>query len=612
MRNYFRYFLILSLFLMMNERLSAQNDSATRADSIRFYKRIQDFSDERRFTQFLHRLIFRHVQSDDVYVASVKQKEVKKLYFTSFEGKVIRDIYIETLDPFGYSPRDTSLGPQNYLERTGNFLHIKTFPLTIRNRLVVKENDTFDSLRVRESMRLIRSQNYIREISLVPVLVPGKDSVDLYIKTYDVWSLIATGSASKNAFRINVKDKNFGGLGHLAQNDYSLDHATGNFTNSSDYVFSNILNSYVNSTFHYDTNKKKDYNASCSFDRPFYSIFTKWAAGAYVLQHFNTLELYDSDSVKFNQAIRSLTQDYWIGKSWQLVKGKSENERTTSFILSGRMYKLDFYEKIQESLDTANVYSNETFFLTAAGITKRKYRPDSFIFKFGFTEDVPIGRAFSFIGGYQIRNNANRWYVGAKTYWGEYYRWGYFSSNLEYGTFLNPLGPNESCISGGINYFTEILKLGRWKLRQFIKPHMTVGFNRKKTDNLSLNNEYGIKGFNSIGVTGTQKMVLVLQTQLYAPWNLIGFRFGPYLVCSFAMLGNESSGFKRSPVYSQFGFGMLIKNDFLIMNSFEISVAYFPYIPGIGNNVVKPNAFRTSDFGFRDSDVGKPATTTYR
>lgn len=107
-------------------------------------------------------------------------------------------------------------------------------------------------------------------------------------------------------------------------------------------------------------------------------------------------------------------------------------------------------------------------------------------------------------------------------------------------------------------------------------------------------------------------MLFTLQTQSYAPWDIIGFRFGPYLVCSLGMPGDAVTGFKKSKVYSQIGLGVLIKNKHLVFNRFQISISYYPLIPGIGQNVFKMNSFRTTDFGFRDFEIEKPATMIYR
>jgi hypothetical protein len=104
----------------------------------------------------------------------------------------------------------------------------------------------------------------------------------------------------------------------------------------------------------------------------------------------------------------------------------------------------------------------------------------------------------------------------------------------------------------------------------------------------------------------------MLQTQSYAPWNLIGFHFGPFLTFSAGMVGDAVKGFKNSKLYSQIGFGVLIKNENLIFNTFQISISFFPLIPGIGQDIFKMNSFSTTDFGFRDFEIGKPAIVMYR
>jgi hypothetical protein len=78
------------------------------------------------------------------------------------------------------------------------------------------------------------------------------------------------------------------------------------------------------------------------------------------------------------------------------------------------------------------------------------------------------------------------------------------------------------------------------------------------------------------------------------------------------MLADAETGFKTSRVYSQIGFGVLIKNENLVINTFQISISFFPLIPGTGQNVFKMNSYRTTDFGFRDFEIGKPSIVTYR
>jgi hypothetical protein len=103
-----------------------------------------------------------------------------------------------------------------------------------------------------------------------------------------------------------------------------------------------------------------------------------------------------------------------------------------------------------------------------------------------------------------------------------------------------------------------------------------------------------------------------MQTQAYSPWNLIGFNFGPCLIYSLGFLGDQGKGFKSSKVYSQLGFGVLIKNENLVFGTFQISISFYPIIPGIGQDVFKFNAFSTTGFGFRDFVIGKPVVAVYQ
>ena len=61
-------------------------------------------------------------------------------------GKIIRNIIIETLDPFGQSVTNETKKPRNGFERFGNSIHLKTKNFTIRNLLLFRKNGICDSL----------------------------------------------------------------------------------------------------------------------------------------------------------------------------------------------------------------------------------------------------------------------------------------------------------------------------------------------------------------------------------------------------------------------------------------------------------------------------------
>jgi hypothetical protein len=611
----FKKFFILFFVSISLSKFATAQQTPVKTDSTQLYKNIESYSRRSKFRLFIYRSIFKPgvpTSKNKIVKKRVYKKLIQKPY-SAFEGKIIRNIDIVTLDPFGYSINDTNVVAQNILYRAGNEIHIKTHYITIRNLMLIHKNEPFNSLRVKESERLIRSQNYVHDVSFYVGSKAGKsDSVDIFIRELDKWSIIPLASISTSSFKIGIGDNNFLGFGHEFQNAYSR-----NFTNrinafKTNYYIPNIRNTYINTAMHYEVDGYKNLNKSLVIDRPFYSPLAKWAAGASFASQYRRDSLKDVNSIYVPFYLKFRTQDYWGGVAQRIFKGSSEKERVINLILALRYLHIRYSEKPSELIDPLHIYSNEDFYLAGIGISAREYVQDKYIFKYGVIEDVPVGNVFELTGGYQVKNNSGRLYLGMRYSSGNYYEWGYLSSNFEYGTFLRSSHAEQGVVKAGINYFTGLIEIGRWKFRQFVKPQVTIGLNRFSYDSLTLNDGYGLDGFNSPSLKGTSRLLLSLQTQSYSPWNFLGFHFGPYFICSLGMLGDAVKGFKNSKMYSQIGLGVLIKNENLVISTFQFSISFYPIIPGNGQDVFRMNSFRTTDFGFRDFEIGKPAITVFR
>lgn len=600
------------------QTIPAKKDSTMRQipvkkDSIQLYKSIEIFSKRSNFTRLAYGLIFKPTPTKKAKGIKHGYKKLVQKPYSAFEGKIIRHINIETLDPFGYSITDTIKKSQSFFQKSANSLHLKTQQITIRNLLLIRQNQPFDSLLVKESERLVRSQKYIRDVLfLVKSTSKNSDSVDIFIREMDTWSIIPGGSFSGTAAMIELNDKNFTGLGHDFKTTHTWYHATGDYAFNVHYFIPNIRNTFINSTVHYENDEYGNSTKSFAIDRPFFSPFAKWAAGINFTTNFRRDYTYSIDSLTVQQNIYSKTQDYWAGNAMQIFKGNTEYKRTTNFISAVRFLRLRYFEKPSELIDSVNMFSDENFYTASIGVSTRKYVQDKYIFKFGVKEDIPIGKLYSITSGYQKRNNVDRLYLGARISFGNLYSWGYLSTNFEYGTFIKSSHNEQSVFTAGVNYFTGLYEIGEWRFRNFVKPQITIGINRFSYDSLTLNQGYGMDGFNSPILSGNSRILLTLQTQSYAPWSFIGFRFGPFFSYSLGMLGDIESGFRNSKLYSHIGLGVLIKNENLIINTFQLSISYYPSIPGSGYNIIKLNSLRSTDFGFRDFEIGKPGVVLYQ
>jgi hypothetical protein len=576
-------------------------------DSTHRYGNIESYSGSSRFTRFMYRLFYKPVAPGPVRTGPGR-KLIQKPY-SFFEGKIIRNISIITLDPFGYSIGDTVVASQSLLSTTGNRFHFKTRRSVIRNLLLVRENQTFDSLLVKESERLVRRGKQITDVSFfVEETSENSDSVDIFIRELDKWSIIPGGAFNTAQVAFSLRDDNFLGLGHQFQNEFVRNKLTGDYAFNTKYHVPNFGNTFVNSTLFYGTDEAGNFIKSIVVDRPFFSPFTKWAGGADFSQAARNDSVWSGSYMQF----RFNSQDYWAGKATRIFKGNTEFGRTTRLISAVRFNRIRYLEKPPEAVDTLKYYTGENFYLASIGISTRLYVQDRYIFNFGITEDVPVGRVMSLTTGYRIKNDAGMVYYGARYSSGKYHPWGYLGSTLEFGTFIQSSQAEEGVLRASLNYFTGLLEAGSWKIRQFIRPQITIGINRYGYDRLTINEEYGLIGFNSPVLSGNSRLLFTTQTQSYAPWNFIGFNFGPYLILSLGMLGDAEKGFQSGRIYSQAGLGVLIKNDNLVMNTFQVSLAFYPAIPGVGDNIFKLNSFQSFDFGFRDFETGKPARVIYR
>ncbi|AWG22036.1 hypothetical protein FFWV33_11175 [Flavobacterium faecale] len=604
LKNQKTFFLILLLFLFSISNAQTQKSNN---DSIGMYKKIQTYSKKGKFTSFLHRIIFEPIGAEPAPSQAVKIPNHKR-----YNGKIIRNINITTLDPFGFSDSDSLKTPSKWEQRIGNELHVKSKKFAIRNVLLFKKNTPYNDLSIHESERLIRAQRFANRATITEKLV-GKDSVDVYVRVLDSWSIVPTFQISSSKTKIGLNERNFMGTGQQLEYRFTNRFADGKDAHDITYTVPNIKNSFVTTVFKYNKDLDNYYDKSISIERPFYSSLAKWAGGLYVGQRFRRDSLQSTASNYESLNFKYSTHDLWLGKAFSVFNKDTVYAQTSNFILAGRIYNRNYIEQPSISFDPEGFYTNEKLLLMGFGFNTRRFVKDSYIFRYGIVEDVPVGQTYGITGGYRYKNNNWDPYFGTQYSIGNYYDWGYLSTNVEWGSFFNQSKATQTALNIQLNYFTNLLEIGKWKIRQFIKPVMIWGSHRQSSigDQLTINGDNGLRGFNS-AVYGSNKMLLTFQTQTYSPKSIWGFRLNPYLNYSVAMLGNVKNNLPNNKVYSKIGIGAIISNDYLVFSSFQLSISYYPTIPFEGDSVFKTNAIQTSDFGFQTFELSKPKIVPYQ
>src|SRR5690606_7971658 len=156
--------LLCLTFMFLNQSVWAQitpeQDTVKTENQIsekdeKFLESMERYKNKSKFNRFIHKLFIRNPKTKKAQSTTDRFGESQKS-FKNVEGKVIRNIAIETYDPFGHSLTDSTEVPNSFVEKAGNFLHVKTKKFVVRNYLLPREGDRLDSLQILESERLLR------------------------------------------------------------------------------------------------------------------------------------------------------------------------------------------------------------------------------------------------------------------------------------------------------------------------------------------------------------------------------------------------------------------------------------------------------------------------
>ncbi|MBL0341372.1 MAG: hypothetical protein IPP71_10770 [Bacteroidetes bacterium] len=397
--------------------LAAQNvpekidDIDAPVDTAVFYKKLYNYSQNKKFIYFLYKSVF----NPPVRSTKTKSKKAKisVLPEKKYKGKIIRKITVQSLDPFGSSIHDTTHKPHSVVQKGGNYVHIKSKSRAIKNYLLIKENDKIDPLKLEESERLLRSTGFLREAKLIVQPVKGtRDSFDILVVTQDYWSLRPSITASTSKVRYRIRENNFGGFGHIFDN-----RITDNLKSSDplildgSYKIPTLSNTYISPTLFYGTSPDNNIQG-ITVDRPFFSPLTRVAGGLELLTKAVSDSIQFTEDTIYNYNNRSFVADIWLGYSWRLLKGETDEEKSTRIVTALRYSRLRYLSLDPDNEEIVNYFSKSDFYLASISLSSRKYMKERYIFRFGEIEDVPDGHKLTFTTGIENRNNGSRYYFG--------------------------------------------------------------------------------------------------------------------------------------------------------------------------------------------------------
>lgn len=536
--------------------------------ALTFYDSLRSRASKTLITRKLYDLII--VRPDgESYRRLTRQGDAS---FVDFKGMKIRRIEIKRLNVFGTSINNPDYFSPNSIEKILNKTHVNTFERIIRKNLLFKEGENVSPLTLSDNERLIRNLPYIDDARILVIPVSESD-VDVIVITKDIYSLGATASFSGlEKGSVSVFERNIFGMGHEFgitvpyDNDYSDSPGLG-----VNYRINNVFKSFTNmNVFYYDGLGKKTYGLDLS--RRLVSSSTKYAGGVSVRQMYTSEDL---DSLHVPEPLKYNLQDYWLLRSFLLNR-----ESVTRIMLGVRYTNNNVFDHpfiLPESYHHLQRYK---MFLGSLSFSIQKFYKANLIYSYGRTEDIPYGGLFSVTAGNEISEFKRRIYFSSYlSIGGSVNSIGYFRNSAGFGTFFNDGKTEQGILSFDSKFISNLTYIGRYKIRNFINAQYTRGFDRYSDEQLIIKTDNGFSGFRNDSIGNAQRFSVSIESVIFSPVNLYGFRFAAFGFADLAFLFDTNEYMSRGDLLSAVGIGIRIRNDNLILNTLQIRLGFYPNLP---------------------------------
>jgi hypothetical protein len=524
--------------------------------------------------------------------------------FSEYSGRKIRQITIQRLPVFGSDINNPSGESPNKIENLLNKTHLNTNEFIVRNNLLFKTGDVLSPLVLSDNERLLRQLPYIEDARIIVIPAEG-NFVDIVVLTKDVYSLGIT--AQVNSIKkgsVTLFDKNILGLGHEFRVSVPFDSRLPDSPGfGMEYVINNIRRSFVNLKFDYLSGLgEKTYGFA--LERTLVSSSTKYAGGISISEMKTSTDL---DTMTTRVPLNYNLQDYWIERSFLL------NKESVSRLIFGARYTNNNVFNHPLILPNSYHYLQQyKLFLGTVSFSFQKYFKTNMLYAYGRTEDVPSGGLATITAGREINEFDRRTYLGAGLSYGKSFASiGHIYIAAGIASYFNGDDTEQGIFDIRSSFFSNLVYIGTYKMRNFVKARYTRGFDRFLDERLRFVRDGGFSEFRNDSVGGTQRLTVSFESVIFSPNNLYGFRFAFFTFADFGCLFGTNQIVKNGVALSSVGVGMRVRSDNLLLNTIQIRLGFYPNLPDYSKvsylTFSEEQLLRPDNF-----DPGPPSTIIYR
>lgn len=558
-------------------------------------------------TREIHNLFFRNIYNSSSYNEEEEFKS-ERSRLQQYEGKIIDSIIFIQMNALGENVYDTTIQSNRFEEFLSTKLHRNTMKKIIQNRyLFLKKGDVFTPYNAYENARIIRNSNIFHDVRISP-RVCQKDSqhIDLLIYIQDEFPYgFSFSPSSTNRVELGIENQNIAGTAqHFSTNfRFSRTDTAQPFGYRFQYRIPNIFNKSLIDVYSFYQNYSNEEVFEFGVVREFSRPEITWAGG-YIFQKNdqNALEL-NGERTPFS----NFKNDAWISKAFPF---RTKNVTVNAIITGIKFTNTHFSARPNVTSNSNFRFWNSNFMLLSLGYSRIKYVQDRLINGFGRTEDIPFGISINGLFGHDFTEFGIRNYFGAQVLSRYYTRYnGYINLSSKIGFYSRDQSQSQGVFDFNLQYVSRALRIGNFRLRNYISTRTTIGIRHDSTDFITLNDYNGIRGANNGSLRGNQRYTASFQSNLFIPISLAGFRVSSFAVIELAKIHYDVASFTETPLRSGASFGFALKNENLIFDVLQFQYGFFPST----SDLTQKGFLITSiiPFRFQNLDISKPNIIAY-
>ncbi|HEY5747988.1 MAG TPA: hypothetical protein VIU12_18085 [Chryseolinea sp.] len=502
--------------------------------------------------------------------------DVNKVY----EGKIIRQIYLQHID-FERSIYDSTKRTKKIISDLAHAFHGTTKEGIVRQHLFIKENTPLNPGLLSDNERYIRDLDFILDCRIVVVPLPDQpDSVDVSVMTKDVFSLgVRIGGSIPTAPLIGIYDANLAGLGQRLEFDVLMDGSQSpSLTSAAYYRKSSAFGSLVNLELGYTQlntaiSKGDEWEYAYYFraTRPLVSPYSRLAGALEFSNNWSHNIDREPDSTFLQYTYK--VSDVWVGYNFGVKRKAGDRKRV---FLAARFSDGAYLDRPEQAeYDDVAQYNSAHGYLAELTFYRQDFYRTRYVFGFGRTEDVPYGLSLSFSTGYIKQLGTERPYSAAKFRWSVANRKGnFYIFNIQAGTFVRSGHLEDGVVTGRVSYFTRALNVGNNKLRGLITGGYATLLGQDLLPSIKINVDE-LPSFSADSIWGNHKAFFRVEPTLYTSWQLLGFRFAPFIGGIVLWLDCETCPGGNTNFY-ELSAGVRTRNESLIFGTIELRLSYIP------------------------------------